>query len=596
MFTVFNGFTFGAVIPVIDTLTPGQKSFYFNISEAEKKLVASDKQGDKTLQKNLKTFLVRFKIWFNTNFQKLSKKEQILYISLGIIPLFFFRSIFSVTAIYIMRKLGLFVVRDIKDRLFSHLQRLSLEYFHGERTGQLMYRLTNDMDILSRVISEQLELLVRHILTIVIFLGAIVYISWEMSLFALVVLPIMIAPIAAFTGRLHKVSRNQLKVASNLSAYLQEAIGGVRVIRAFGKEKDEVEKFQELSHGTAASELKNHFYAALSPSLVELMSAIASATLFYYGGVQIIEGQISTGQFMFFLLALLSLLTPIKQLSRMSALFHQADAVCERTFDILDRKPKINEITNPIKLKTIEKGIEFKNVTFRYETSQKDILQDIDFFVPAGKTVALVGPSGGGKSTIIDMVARFYDPLRGAVFIDGIDMKELGLKWLRHRIAIVTQEIFLFSGTIKFNIAFGKENPSDQEIIEAARAANAHDFIMQLPNGYDTVIGERGVTLSGGQRQRVSIARAILCNPDILLLDEATSALDTESERLVQGALNHLLKGRTSLVVAHRLSTIKKADIIIVIENGKVIEKGSHEELIKNERTYKRLYEMQFNI
>jgi ATP-binding cassette subfamily B protein/subfamily B ATP-binding cassette protein MsbA len=597
LFTIFNGFTFGSVIPVIDTLTPGQKTFQFNISENEKNLLERSQSGTSlSILDKFSLKLSKAKIWFNTNLRTKSKEKQILYVALGIIPLFFFRSLFSVLSIYIMRRIGLFMVRDIKSKVFSHLQKLSMEYYHGERTGHIMQRLTADMDILSRTVSEQFELLIRHVLTIIIFISAIIYISWQMSLFSLIILPIMIAPIAAFTDRLQRASRTQFKEASNLSAYLQEALSGVRVIRAFGKEKFEAEKFSKLAHQASITELKNHLYASLSPSLVELFSSIATAFLFYYGGLQIIGGQITTGEFLFFLLALLSLLTPIKQLARMTTFFHQADVVCERTFDILDRTPKIQNSLNPMTLDKVSKGIEFSEVTFRYENSAENVLNNINFFVPAGSTVALVGPSGGGKSTIIDMVARFYDPLSGIITIDDIDLRNLKIKSLRDRIAIVTQEIFLFSGSVKFNIAFGKEDPKDDEIILAAKAANAHNFIMELPNGYDTLIGERGVTLSGGQRQRLSIARAILCNPDILLLDEATSALDTESERLVQEALNHLLHGRTSLVVAHRLSTIKEANIIFVIEKGMIIETGNHEGLLKNNGLYKKLYDMQFNL
>ncbi len=591
LFTLFNGFTFTAVIPIIDTLTPGQSKFQFTVSDADHALL---QKPEKTLGESWKSLSVQTQIQINKSLQSWSKQEQLLYLSLAIIPLFILRSLFSVLSIYAMRRLGLYAVRDIQTKLFSHLQKLSLEFYYGERTGHLMQRMTADMTHLNEVISQQLELLLRHGLTVIIFLGAILYISWEMSLFAFIVLPIMIAPIAAFTGKLHRASRTVLSKVSDLSAYLQEAFAGVRVIRSFGQEKFENQRLFLLADKAARVELKKHLYAALGPSLVEAFSAIASASLFYFGGLMIINQQLSTGEFIFFLLALLSLLTPIQQMSRMSAKFHQADAVAERIYDILDRVPKIQNPKEPHSLAQITQGLQFSDVTFRYEKSEQDVLRGIHLAIPAGKTVALVGASGGGKSTIMDMTARFYDPLQGKITLDGIDLRDLDLEWYRSKIAIVTQDIFLFSDTIRFNIAYGKNDASNEEIYQAARAANAHDFILNLPEGYSTVIGERGVTLSGGQRQRIAIARAILCNPEILLLDEATSALDTEAEKLVQEAINHMLKGRTSLVIAHRLSTIQGADKIVVIENGQITEQGTHAELLANQSSYKRLHTMQF--
>lgn len=594
LFTVFNGFTFGAIIPVVDTLTPGEKKFNFEISAEDRRILS--KGSDLSINERFKKKMVELKVGINSFLNKLSKKEQLLYISLAIIPLFFFRSLFSILAIYTMRRTGLLAVRDIQTELFSHLQKLSLEFFYGERTGHLMQRLTQDMTHLNEVISKQLELLIRHGLTVLIFLAAIIYVSWEMSLFAFIVLPVMVTPIAAFTNRLHRVSRKLLSKSSDLTAYLQEALSGVRVIRSFGKEKFEISRFFKLADNSAWTELKKHLYAALGPSMVEFFSSIASASLFYFGGLMILSNDISTGEFIFFLLALLSLLTPIQQMSRMSAQFHQADAVAERTLEILNRKPKITDPENAVSLDLIKEGIEFKDVYFRYEKSEHDVLKGVNLKIPQGQTIALVGTSGGGKSTIMDMTARFYDPLQGDIQLDGVSLRNISLPWYRSKIAIVTQEIFLFSDTIRFNIMYGKDDATEEELIQAAKAANAHEFISKLPQGYDTVIGERGVTLSGGQRQRISIARAILCNPDILLLDEATSALDTESEKLVQDAINHLLQGRTSLVIAHRLSTIQGADRIIVVENGEVTESGDHNELLALNGSYKRLYDMQFDI
>jgi subfamily B ATP-binding cassette protein MsbA len=485
------------------------------------------------------------------------------------------------------------VIKDMRDALFRQYTRLPLGFFHRYRAGELISRATNDVQIANKCVNVSFTNLIRDPILIVAYLGLCLYISWQLTLLALLVLPLSIGVIVQIGKRLRRYSFRQQEQLANLTSVLHETVYGIRVVKAFVTETAENRRFLRESERHFAALFKIARMERLSSPLSEMLSASVGLFILWYGGRQVlVEGELSASLFLTFMFSLFSMVKPIKELGKVNNALQEGVAAAERIFAILDQPPEVADHAGR-RLPAVQGAVEFRNVSFGYDPDEP-VLRDIDLRVAPGEVVALVGSSGAGKSTLVDLIPRFYDPDLGQILIDGQDVREFSLESLRRAMGIVTQEVILFNDTIAANIAYGLPDSEPGAIQAAARAANAHDFIMQTPRGYDTWIGDRGTRLSGGQRQRLSIARAILKNPPILILDEATSALDTESEQLVQEAIDRLVHDRTTFVIAHRLSTIQNAHRIFVLRRGRIVESGNHDELLAAGGHYADLYHLQF--
>jgi subfamily B ATP-binding cassette protein MsbA len=585
LFSIFSGVSIYLAIPLLETL------FSQDYISALNKL-GSSSGFLSDLKNTFFSFLLRY-VFSGTH------SEALIKICIVIVVAFFFKDISGYLQAYFMAYVEQGLVKDIRNEVYRHLHTLSLGYFTSERTGNLISRITNDVNIINTGISATFLNLVREPLLIVVFLMIAISINWRLTLISLLVLPFALYFISKLGLRLHKESRISQERMADITSVLQETISGVKVVKAFGMEEFENKKFQTQTWRYFKSLLKITRIRNLASPITEFLSVVAGVVIIWYGGMQVLElGTMRASEFLTFLIAIFQIMPPVKELTSVNNRIQESTSAAKRVFEILDIEPDIKEAPNAIELKEFKDEIVFENVWFSYNGTKNGdfILKGINLKVKKGEILAIVGPSGAGKSTLVDLIPRFYDPTEGRILIDGIDLRMIKIKSLRDKIGIVTQETILFNDTIRNNIAYGLEDCPIDKIIEAAKAANAHDFIMQLPNGYDTVIGERGMKLSGGQRQRISIARALLKNPPILILDEATSNLDAESEILVQEAIERLMQNRTVFVIAHRLSTIRNADRIIVIDNGRIVQEGKHEELIHQDGLYKKLYEMQFNI
>jgi subfamily B ATP-binding cassette protein MsbA len=585
LFSIFSGVSIYLAIPLLETL------FSQDYISALNKL-GSSSGFLSDLKNTFFSFLFRY-VFSGTH------SEALIKICIVIIIAFFLKNISGYLQAYFMAYVEQGLVKDIRNEVYRHLHTLSLGYFTSERTGNLISRITNDVNIINTGISATFLNLVREPLLIAVFLVIAISINWRLTLISLLVLPFALYFISKLGLRLHKESRISQERMADITSVLQETISGVKVVKAFGMEEFENKKFQTQTWRYFKSLLKITRIRNLASPITEFLSVVAGVVIIWYGGMQVLElGTMRASEFLTFLIAIFQIMPPVKELTSVNNRIQESTSAAKRVFEILDIEPDIKEAPNAIELKEFKDEIVFENVWFSYNGTKNGdfILKGINLKVKKGEILAIVGPSGAGKSTLVDLIPRFYDPTEGRILIDGIDLRMIKIKSLRDKIGIVTQETILFNDTIRNNIAYGLEDCPIDKIIEAAKAANAHDFIMQLPNGYDTVIGERGMKLSGGQRQRISIARALLKNPPILILDEATSNLDAESEILVQEAIERLMQNRTVFVIAHRLSTIRNADRIIVIDNGRIVQEGKHEELIHQDGLYKKLYEMQFNI
>ncbi|NLP04960.1 ABC transporter ATP-binding protein [Candidatus Fermentibacteria bacterium] len=486
------------------------------------------------------------------------------------------------------------VLYDLRKALYSHLLHLDLDFFARSRSGELLSRLTADVDRLKGAITEALVNVAKQVILLAVFLGIALWASWKLTLVTLLVLPPSMMIILIIGRKLRKKSHRSQEKMADFASMLQESTLGIRVVKAFSMEEFEERRFQKVLASHARYETSLQRLKALAGPLTEVLGAAASGVIFWYGGRAVLGGEgMSAGQFFVFLGAALSMMDPVKDLSKAHARIMAGLASGDRVFKLLDEKPAIVEEPDAVALRTFEHSIRFSGVSFGYD--REPVLRSIDLELARGEVLALVGPSGAGKSTLADMIPRFIDPVEGRITIDGIDLRRVRLADLRRLMGVVTQETVLFNDTIRNNIAYGDASVPLERVKEAARVANILDFVTDLPEGFDTVIGERGVTLSGGQRQRLAIARAVLKDPPILILDEATSSLDTESERLVQQAIDTLIRGRTSLVIAHRLSTIRHAQRIIFMEEGRIVEQGRHDELMALGGRYRRLYDLQFH-
>ena len=499
----------------------------------------------------------------------------------------------SIQDIY-MAKAALRVAYHLRKQVYAHLQKLNLSYFETAKAGDLSYRLTEDVDRVGEVVHKMFHDFIPSSLQLIAIPIYMIYLSWQLTLATLIIAPLMGVLIGWFGNRLQKYSRRSQNQISDLSAILTEVFGGIRIIQAFAAEDYEVARFSKEAEGTLQAKYSTERLKAIQIPTIGFLQAISFILLLFFAAWQISLDNITVGTFFSYLSAAALLIDPVSHTTNNYNLFKEGEASVDRVFELLAIKPAVVEKTDAIPLPLVTGKVEYHHVSFAYE-ADKPVINNINLLVMPGEAVALVGASGAGKTTFVNLLPRFYDVIKGQILIDGVDIKDVTLNSLRRQIGIVPQETIMFSGTIAGNIAFGQNEFDMEAVEEAAKVANAHDFISQMPDGYYTVVGERGAKLSGGQRQRIAIARAVLLNPRILILDEATSALDSESEALVQEALERLMVNRTVFIIAHRLSTVRKCDRILVMEHGEVVESGTHEELLAFERRYARFYARQFS-
>jgi ATP-binding cassette, subfamily B, bacterial MsbA len=510
-----------------------------------------------------------------------------------VVLIFFLKSIFNYISNFSLEKTGQSIIRDLRIAIFDHIHKQSLSFFHAMPTGTLISRVISDVTLMQQAVSNALVGIIRDFFQVIILLSIVFFMNWKLAMFSFIILPVAAYPIIKFGRIFRRLSTKTQEETAHVSNMLYETITGNRIVKAFCMEKYECERFKNQVNRLFSIIIQDARFRSIQHPLMEFIAGIAIALIIWFGGNEVINKTATPGTFFAFLTALIAAYEPVKNVSQINSTIQQGMAAATRVFSILDVEPEITDLPGAIELAPFKDSIEINNLVFSYDKTNT-VLYDINLKVPAGQTLAIVGPSGGGKTTLTNLIPRFLEISQGSIVIDGNDVNTVTLRSLRNQIAMVTQQTILFNDTVKNNIAYGDLSRSDQEIIDAANAAHALDFIRELPDGFDTIIGEGGSRLSGGERQRISIARALLKNAPILILDEATSSLDTESEREVQKALENLMKNRTTLVIAHRLSTIKNADRIIVVKNGAIVEEGTHDTLLAQQGEYELLHRMQY--
>ncbi len=515
-----------------------------------------------------------------------------------IVVIFLLKGMFEFLQSYLMSDVSQRVIRDVKNMIYQKLQGLSMDFYSHHPTGQLMSSITYDAAVIRDAIgsgvadsfAQPIELVfyVVALITLKIYGG----VPWSFIIVSMILFPLILYPVIKIGKRLRSISKSSQEKIGDINNMLLETISGIKLVKSFCMEDYEARHFAEQNQAFYKLNMKSVKRMKIVSPMTELMGVGCIAVILWMAGKSIVNGDLSAGVFSAFMAAVFSMMKPVKKLSNVYGINQQALAATERIFKLMDETVTIKEKPEAVELDSFEKGLLFEGVSFKYD--KEEVLQDIDLSIKKGEVVALVGPSGGGKSTLVNLIPRFYDPVKGLVRIDGTDLRDMSIRSLREKIGLVTQETLLFNDSVKANISYGHEDIDEEQLVSVAKAANAHRFIKDFPDGYDTIIGERGLKISGGQRQRIAIARAIYKNPPILIFDEATSQLDTESEKLVQEAINNLMRGRTSIVIAHRLSTVQHADKIVVIDKGRITDSGSHGELLGRSPLYKKLYEMQF--
>ena len=515
------------------------------------------------------------------------------WIAASIIAIFVVRGLFWYGQNYLMSYVGQSVIIDIRAAVFKKLQRLSVSFYDKNKTGTIMSYVTNDVNALQSAMVENTIEMITEGFILIGSVVAMIYLDWCLTLFTVCIFPVVLWFMEFFGKKIRKTGGRIQECTADITSVLQESVASARVIKSFVREDYEVDRFDVENRANFRANMKNAQLMATLTPVVELVAAIGVTMIIWYGGNNVINGTITAGSLVAFLTYAVNISNPIKRLTRVIGNIQKALAAAQRVFMIIDMPEEIAESRDAKQLPEVSGKVEFQNVSFAYD-DKGNVITDLSFSVKPGEVIAIVGPSGAGKSTIANLLPRFYDVNKGDIKIDGHSVREVTLDSLREQVGIVPQETMLFNGSVYNNILYGRLDATKEEIEAAAKAANAHDFIMQLTDGYETKLGDRGVNLSGGQRQRIAIARAILKNPRILILDEATSALDTESERVVQEALDRLMVGRTSFVIAHRLSTVKNADKILVLEKGNLVESGTHDELLALDGLYAHLYKIQY--
>lgn len=521
-----------------------------------------------------------------------SKNESaIRWISLSVVAVMFLKGMFSFASTYLMQYVSQSVLKKIRSDCFAKLTKLSLPYFETQQTGQLMSRVTNDVGVLQNLVNVSVKCC-RNAIEVIGILGYIFYLHWKLSLLSLVIAPLIAVLIDRLSHKMKKIGRSMQERVGDLNTVLHEYITGVKVVKSFTLEKHMTTNYEKANEDNFRETMRGNRINAATTPIVELCNSFSLVIIFWYGGHLVCTGVLDAGQVVSFITALCTLFKPLRDVSDYANSISQSIGAAQRVFEVIDHGIDVKEPENPETLETCEGNVEFKDVSFAYN-EDATILSDINLTVKPGEVIALVGPSGAGKSTFVNLIPRFYDVTAGELLIDGKNVKNLSSENYRSFIGLVPQDTYLFAGTIAENIGFGRIGATQEEIEEAAKLANAHDFISGLVDGYQTILGERGVNLSGGQAQRLALARAFLKNPKILILDEATSALDSETENLIQQSLDLLMKNRTTFMIAHRLSTVVNADRIIAIDKGKIVEDGKHEELLEKKGLYYQLYTAQ---
>ncbi|MEA2238234.1 MAG: ATP-binding cassette, subfamily bacterial MsbA [Thermoanaerobaculia bacterium] len=529
-----------------------------------------------------------FRAWWDPA----TRKTKFRYILLALLIVIVLRAFASFFSEYAFQKVGLSTVRDLRNQLYERLIYQSHRFFSERSTGEMLSRVVSDADAIQAAVSTRMGDLFQESLTLLFLLGYVFWTNPEFALVTILAAPVLVYPVVHFGRRLRGTTHRSQERMADMATLLEETIRGVRIVKAFAMERFEIGRFRDATKRHLSSNLKAQKIQALSSPVMDLVTGFSALAIFFYANRRIANGTLSMGSLFAYMAALAAMYQPIKKLNKVNLSVNTALSAAERVFRMLDIPNEVEDKPSAPMIAAVGSGIRYENVSFRYEADP--VITEVDLTIAPGEIVALVGGSGAGKSTFVNLLPRFYDVNGGRITVDGHDIRDVKLSSLRALMGLVTQEVVLFNDTVRNNIAYGRGDVDSERVIDAAKAANAHDFISAMPQGYDTEIGESGVLLSGGQRQRLAIARALFKDPPILILDEATSALDTESERLVQGALEHLMKGRTTLVIAHRLSTIRSADKIVVLDRGKIVEAGNHDDLLARHGVYRKLYDLQF--
>jgi ATP-binding cassette, subfamily B, bacterial MsbA len=588
LFAAMSGFSITMIVPFT-------KIVFSKPGEVSQPVIEQKENPEKEKESLMVILPQTLKEKFNQVILGKTQLETLGRFCILVFLIFLIKNLFWYAQSYLIVRVEQGVIMDIRNKLYSHFHLLPLEYFHGQKTGVLISRITNDITLVRGAVANGFAETLRQVFLMLVYLFLVFWASWKLAFIAILLFPPAILIIGKFGRKVKKSSVLTQEKMGNMTSVLQETISGIRVVKAFVMEKFEIKKFVDTSRDYFITMVKLTRIGSLGPPLTEVLGVLGAVLILWFAGKDILAGNLDPGRFFLFLFAMLSLMQPVRTISHLNIDIQQGLAAAKRIFEVLDTQPKIKSLPDAVRKESLNKNVIFEGVSFSYD-GKKPVLSDICFEVKAGDVAALVGPSGAGKSTLMDLLIRFYDPTKGEIKIDGIDLKRVELGSLRNLMGIVTQETILFNDTVWNNIAYGHEDASEERVYDAARAANAHDFIQATPQGYQTIIGDRGVKLSGGEKQRLAIARALFKNPPILIFDEATSSLDSESEALVQEAIDRLMKGRTVFVIAHRLSTIQNVDKIVVLEHGRIVQMGDHRSLLDQGGLYKRLYDMQFRL